>query len=103
MAQALYMDVHVCLGHCRNSATEPQKMERLLANRRNHGDRSSDSDSSCLFRPTSWLPRQVLWGLLDRGRPPGGQKPWPGQWTLHLKESRVKVSEPERDIFDGIR
>jgi len=46
--------------------------------------------------------RQVFWGLLDRGRPPG-QKPWPGHWTLHLKESRVKVPKPERDIFDGIR
>jgi len=50
----------------------------------------------------SLLSRQVFWGLLDRGRPPG-QQPWPGQRTLHLKESRVKVPEPEQDIFDGIR
>ena len=50
----------------------------------------------------SLLSRQVFWGLLDRGNPPG-QKSWPGHWKLHLKESRVEVSEPERDIFDGIR
>ena len=51
----------------------------------------------------SLMGRQMFWGLLDRGRPPDAQKPWPGQWTLHLKESRVKVPEPEQDIFDGIR
>ena len=46
--------------------------------------------------------RQVFWGLLDRGRPPETQKPWPGSWSLHLKDSRVQVSSPEKDIFDGI-
>ena len=48
----------------------------------------------------SLLSRQVFWGLLDRGNPPG-QKPWPGHWKLHLKESRVEVSEPEGDVFDN--
>ncbi len=47
--------------------------------------------------------RQMFWGLLDRGKPPESQKPWPGRWTLHLKESRVEISNPEQDIFDGIR
>ena len=47
--------------------------------------------------------RQLFWGLLDRGTPPGDRKPWPGSWTLHLKESRVEVPEPEGDIFDGIQ
>ena len=49
------------------------------------------------------LGRQMFWGLLDRGKPPSSQKPWPGRWTLHLKKSRVEVPNPERDIFDGIR
>ena len=47
--------------------------------------------------------RQMFWGLLDRGKPPESQKPWPGRWTLHLKESRVEIPNPEQDIFDGIR
>ena len=47
--------------------------------------------------------RQVFWGLLDRGRPPGIQKPWPGSWSLHLKDSRVEVPSPEKDVFDGIQ
>jgi len=55
------------------------------------------------YGEASLTSRQVFWGLLDRGRPPESQNPWPGQWTLHLKNSRVKVPEPERDIFDGIR
>jgi len=55
------------------------------------------------YGEASLTSRQVFWGLLDRGRPPADQKPWPGQWTLHLKQSRVRVPEPERDIFDGIR
>ncbi|MBL7042158.1 MAG: hypothetical protein ISR77_26215 [Pirellulaceae bacterium] len=55
------------------------------------------------YGEASLTSRQVFWGLLDRGRPPAQQKPWPGQWTLHLKQSRVKAPDPERDIFDGIR
>ena len=50
----------------------------------------------------SLMSRQVFWGLLDRGKPPG-QKPWPGHWKLHLKESRVEIPEPQRNVFDGIR
>ena len=46
--------------------------------------------------------RQVFWGLLDRGRPPESQKPWPGSWSLHLKGSKVKTPSPEKDIFDGL-
>lgn len=49
------------------------------------------------------LSRQVFWGLLDRGRPPATQKPWPGRWSLHLKASRISLPQPEQDIFDGIR
>jgi len=55
------------------------------------------------YGEASLTSRQVFWGLLDRGRPPAEQKPWPGQWTLHLKESRVKVPEPDPGIFEGIR
>ena len=55
------------------------------------------------YGEASLTSRQVFWGLLDRGRPPADQKPWPGQWTLHLKKSRVEVREPEGDFFDGIR
>ena len=47
--------------------------------------------------------RQVFWGLLDRGRPPATQKPWPGSWILHLKDSRIEVTSPEVDIFEGVR
>ncbi len=47
--------------------------------------------------------RQVFWGLLDRGRPPETQKPWPGSWSLHLKHSRVETPSPEKDLFDGIK
>jgi len=47
--------------------------------------------------------RQAFWGLLDRGRPPETQKPWPGSWSLHLKNSRVEVPSPEKDVFDGIK
>ena len=47
--------------------------------------------------------RQVFWGLLDRGRPPETQKPWPGSWSLHLKDSKVEVPSPEKNIFDGIK
>ena len=47
--------------------------------------------------------RQVFWGLLDRGRPPETQKPWPGSWSLHLKDSRVEVPSPEKDLWDGIK
>ncbi len=47
--------------------------------------------------------RQVFWGLLDRGRPPTTQKPWPGSWSLHLKDSKVEVPSPEKDVFDGIK
>ena len=54
------------------------------------------------YGEASLMARQVFWGLLDRGKPPG-QKPWPGSWNLHLKESRVEVTKPERDLFDGIR
>ena len=47
--------------------------------------------------------RQVFWGLLDRGRPPETQKPWPGSWRLHLKSSKVETLSPEFYIFDGVR
>ena len=48
--------------------------------------------------------RHVFWGLLDRGNPPATQKPWPGgAWSLHLKASRVEVTSPEIDFFDGVR
>ncbi len=47
--------------------------------------------------------RQVFWGLLDRGRPPEMQKPWPGSWSLHLKHSRVETPAVEADIFEGVR
>ncbi len=47
--------------------------------------------------------RQVFWGLLDRGRPPETQKPWPGSWRLHLKSSNIETLSPENDVFDGVR
>jgi hypothetical protein len=47
--------------------------------------------------------RQVFWGLLDRGRPPETEKPWPGSWRLHRNDSRVDTSLPESSVFDGIR
>ncbi len=56
-----------------------------------------------LRREVALTGRQVFWGLLDRGRPPETQKPWPGAWSLHLKKSRVGPASFRNDLFEGVR